>query len=82
MREFLAMGGYAAYVWPAYAVAALVLIGLLVQSRSALRRNEALLRHLEAARPPRRRRSRAGAAEPEDGAGAGGPAGATAEGGR
>jgi heme exporter protein D len=80
MREFLAMGGYAAYVWPAYAVAALVLIGLLVQSRSALRRNEALLRQLEAARPQRRRRSRAGATEPEDRAGAGGQAGAAAEG--
>jgi len=28
MAEFLAMGGYAAYVWPAFAVTALVLGGL------------------------------------------------------
>ena len=32
MTEFFAMGGYAAYVWPAYGFAALVLIALLVQS--------------------------------------------------
>jgi heme exporter protein D len=43
------MGGYAAYVWPAYGFAALVLIVLLVQSwRSARRRSAELeqLRHL------------------------------------
>jgi heme exporter protein D len=28
MSEFFAMGGYAAYVWPAYAATALVLGGL------------------------------------------------------
>jgi heme exporter protein D len=53
------MGGYAAYVWPAYGLAALVLIGLLVQSwRSARRRAVELeqLRHLT--RPERARRAR------------------------
>ena len=32
MSDFLAMGGYAAFVWPAYGVALLALGGLLVQS--------------------------------------------------
>lgn len=59
MTDFLAMGGYAAYVWPAYGFAALVLIALLAQSwRSAKRRDAELeqLRHL--ARPERARRAR------------------------
>lgn len=38
MREFLAMGGYAGYVWPAFGVAALVLGGLAVQAWAARRR--------------------------------------------
>ena len=41
MSQFFAMGGYAAFVWPAYGVAAVVLIGLLVQSLRALRAREA-----------------------------------------
>ena len=40
MTEFFAMGGYAAYVWPAYGFAALVLIALLVQSWRAAPRAE------------------------------------------
>ncbi len=28
MSDFFAMGGYAAYIWPAYAVSAIVLAGL------------------------------------------------------
>ncbi|MDE2227420.1 MAG: heme exporter protein CcmD [Alphaproteobacteria bacterium] len=45
MERFLAMGGYARFVWPAYAVAVLVLIGLLVESLAAYRRAQ---RDLEA----------------------------------
>jgi heme exporter protein D len=59
VTEFLAMGGYAAYVWPAYGLAAVVLIALLAQSwRSARRRAAELeqLRHL--ARPARARTAR------------------------
>jgi heme exporter protein D len=41
--QFLAMGGYAAFVWPAYAVAALVMLGLLVVSLRRLRRTQAAL---------------------------------------
>lgn len=43
MSEFFAMGGYAAFVWPAYALAAIVLVGLLVVSLCRLRRAEAEL---------------------------------------
>ena len=27
LHQFVAMGGYAAYIWPAYMIAALVLVG-------------------------------------------------------
>ena len=65
MSSFFAMGGYAAFVWPAYAIVAVVLIGLLVLSLKVLRRNEATLRLLEEAHAPRRaarRAARAGVA--------------------
>jgi len=52
MAKFLEMGGYAVYVWPAFAVAALVMIGLLVTTLRTLRAREAVLRQLEAAEPP------------------------------
>ena len=48
MTEFLAMGGYAAYVWTAYGVAVVVLVGLtvttLARRRSSRRDLEALER--------------------------------------
>jgi heme exporter protein D len=59
LTEFLAMGGYGGYVWPAFAAAALVLVGLGLDSRRRLR---AALAELEAAereqagRPGGRRR--------------------------
>jgi heme exporter protein D len=54
LTDFFAMGGYAAYVWPAYGVAALVLIVLLVQSwRSARRRDAELEQVRRVARPVR-----------------------------
>jgi heme exporter protein D len=37
VAEFLAMGGYALYVWPAYGLAAVVLLGMVVQSHSRKR---------------------------------------------
>ncbi len=43
MAEYLAMGGYAAYVWPAYGLGALLLIGMLAQSVLVLRRREKIL---------------------------------------
>ena len=33
VSQFLDMGGYAGFVWPAYGIAAIVLVGLLVISR-------------------------------------------------
>jgi heme exporter protein D len=48
MQEFFNMGGYAAYIWPAYGVAAVVLIGLLAESLLGLRRRRAELARLEA----------------------------------
>jgi len=49
MSGFLDMGGYAAFVWPAYGVAALVFLGLLFDSLSAYRRRQ---RELEALTRP------------------------------
>lgn len=48
IAKFLAMGGYAAYVWPALGLTALVLVGLLVASVRSARRREAELTQLEA----------------------------------
>ncbi len=56
MSTFFAMGGYAAYVWPAYGVAAVVLIGLLIASVRGLRAREAEIEAAEAGRPRRSRR--------------------------
>jgi heme exporter protein D len=49
--DYLAMGGYAAYVWPAFGVAAAVLGGLLAASLRTLRARRAAL---EAMRPSER----------------------------
>ena len=40
MAEFFAMGGYGAYVWPAYGLSAIGLAVLYVVRRNALRRAE------------------------------------------
>jgi heme exporter protein D len=50
LAVFPDMGGYGAYVWPAFAIAALVLIGLLMQSLVSARRNEAEAAALRAER--------------------------------
>jgi heme exporter protein D len=61
MAEYFAMGGYAAYIWPAYGITVVVLIGLLVGTVRGLRSRETMVRALEAARPSRaaRRAARA-----------------------
>ena len=43
IQTFFAMGGYAAFVWPAYALAAIVLAGLLAVSLRQLLKAEAEL---------------------------------------
>jgi len=52
--DFLAMGGYAGFVWPAYGVAALVLITLVIASVRRARIAEAEVRVLEDTAPGRR----------------------------
>ena len=46
--SFFEMGGYAAYVWPAFGAAAAVMVALLVLSIRTMRAREAALRTLEA----------------------------------
>ena len=56
--EFLAMGGYAAFVWPAFGATALVMVGLLLASLRSLRRERRALELMEKAHPRRRRGGR------------------------
>ncbi len=65
IREFLAMGGYAAFVWPAFGVTLVVMVGLLLTSLRGLRRERQTLELLEDARPNRRRRDETAAPEAE-----------------
>jgi heme exporter protein D len=44
LHEFLTMGGYAGYVWPAYAVAAVVMIANAVMPLGRLKRIKADIR--------------------------------------
>ena len=45
--SFFEMGGYGAYVWPAYGATAVVLVGLVAVSLRTLRLREAALKALE-----------------------------------
>ncbi len=47
LSTFLDMGGYAGFIWPAYAMAAAVLIGLFAASSRSLKVTEAALKALE-----------------------------------
>ena len=42
MNDFLDMGGYAAFIWPAYLTAAVILGGILAQTIITMRRRERL----------------------------------------
>jgi heme exporter protein D len=48
MSEFLAMDGYGVFVWPAYGLTALLLLGLLAASLAGLRRARRRLAALKA----------------------------------
>ncbi len=50
MVEFLSMGGYARFVWPAFAVAAVMMAVLALVSRRTLRARQAELEALRRAR--------------------------------
>ena len=54
MSEFFAMGGYAAFVWPAYGITTIVLCGLLGLSLKSMREREALVKSLRSSRDRRR----------------------------
>ncbi len=54
IAAYLSMGGYAAFVWPAFAVCAVVMAALAIVSRRALARERRLLETLDAARRARR----------------------------
>jgi len=58
-QNFFAMGGYARFVWPAYAVAALVLLGLLAWSLGSYRRVQRELGIREEKSPRKRKAARA-----------------------
>jgi heme exporter protein D len=47
VSQFFAMGGYAAFIWPAYAVSALGLLGTVWQSWAAWRAAKKRLQALE-----------------------------------
>ncbi len=49
---YLAMGGYGAFIWPSFGISALVLIGLLVESRRFLKSTEAELASLRSDEEP------------------------------
>ncbi len=53
LPNFLAMGGYASFVWPAYAVAAIVLAGVSLHSLAAYWRCQRELARLQQVRPRR-----------------------------
>jgi len=67
MSEFFDMGGYAGFVWPAYGVAAVVMIALLVASWRKLRSQEKTLEMLQATHGRRRRRRAVPAGNPPTG---------------
>ena len=52
VSTFLAMDGYGAFIWPAFGVSALVLIGLLIESRRFLKSTEAELAALRSDEEP------------------------------
>jgi heme exporter protein D len=56
LSEFLSMGGHAAFIWPAYGVAVVVLFALVMASLRTLKANEIAVREIEATRPARKRR--------------------------
>lgn len=55
MNEFFHMGGYAVYVWSAYGVTALLLLGLIVWTFITLKQCDQELVNLESLSPRRRR---------------------------
>ena len=55
MNEFLAMGGYGAFVWPSYLITAIVMLGLLIVSVRTWRDSKSTLDKLQGGGRRRRR---------------------------
>lgn len=55
VMDFLGMGGYALFVWPAYGLTFIVMAGVLVQSLRRYRRAQRELEKLQRDRPHRAR---------------------------
>jgi heme exporter protein CcmD len=55
MEQYLAMGGYADFIWSAYAIVATVMAGLVLAVWRDLKRQRALLSALETGEGARRR---------------------------
>jgi len=51
LRAFFAMGGYAVFVWPAFGLTAVILVGLLVTTIRRLRAVQSTLARLPAPAP-------------------------------
>jgi heme exporter protein D len=52
IAHYLAMGGFAIYVWPAFAVATVIMAGLAIHSVSSYRRRRRELARLEREEAP------------------------------
>jgi heme exporter protein D len=55
LQQFLTMGGYGGYVWPAYGIGAVVMLALLLASLRGARKAEAELAIMQQLRQDRRR---------------------------
>ncbi len=58
MSDFFHMGGHGVYIWPAYLIATVIVVGILVQTIVTMRQRERQLEDL--------RRERRGAADDDD----------------
>jgi heme exporter protein D len=56
--KFFDMGGYAAYVWPAFSLSAVVLLVMLVVSLKFLKSQQRLLKQLESSNPDQARQTK------------------------
>lgn len=55
ITDILGMGGYAEFVWPAFAVTISVMVALVIVSQRALQADRSTLESLESVREPRRK---------------------------
>ncbi len=60
LATYFSMGGYAAFVWPSYALTAVVMVGLVVVTWRGLKAREAELKALQDVMPRRRARTHEG----------------------